>query len=238
MVSMPRQTTSMFSSQKAKKQIQTATTCCLPTMARACGAWNRQLVRRSKFECRTSRRRQSRAESGNVRATHSKRCAHEDWERNAVLCPGMRVQNHRNQNDQVAEKNGADRLLPTHSARNKARSQHVGGNTNAHRDPKRRVIVDAPGAPIGRNGRQILVVKARIESIFHGQAYRLAYLKGSLPVPIRHTTHWLKRFRRCAPMRRWSKPTAACFATTHRARMPVRRISIFLDLSEKSRRRT
>src|SRR3984957_12270844 len=49
-------------------------------------------------------------------------------------------------------------LMP---AGDQAGRQHIGGNADAHGHPKRRVIIDAPGALLHGNRRQVLVVERR-----------------------------------------------------------------------------
>ena len=74
----------------------------------------------------------------------------------------MRVQQHGNQHQHVAQKDGEDRLLPVHAAGDHRAGQHVGGNVDAHRDPQSSVVVGAPRAAAGRHRSQIFVVKRAI----------------------------------------------------------------------------
>jgi len=53
-----------------------------------------------------------------VRPAHTERSANENRERNAVLGTRVRIQNHWNKHDQVAEQNCADGLIPIHPAGN------------------------------------------------------------------------------------------------------------------------
>jgi hypothetical protein len=55
---------------------------------------------------------------GHVSSAHAERCSHEDGEGNSVSRAGMRVEQHRHQNDQVSEQDCADRLPPVHAAGN------------------------------------------------------------------------------------------------------------------------
>ena len=72
---------------------------------------------------------------GNIRAAHAEGGAHEDRKGNAVLRARMRVEQHGNQHDQVAEQDGADGLPPVHAAGDQAAAQHVGGNADATSPP-------------------------------------------------------------------------------------------------------
>ncbi len=96
---------------------------------------------------------------GNVRAKHAERSAREHWKWNSVLRAGMSVEQHRDQHKDVTEKNGEQRLLPVHAARNHAACEHVGGNVHAHRDPEGGVVVRAPGAAFPRDRSEIFVVE-------------------------------------------------------------------------------
>ena len=81
-----------------------------------------------------------------IRAAHAKRRAHKHRKRNPVLRAGMRIQQQRNQHDQIAQQNRADRLLPVHPARDQPRGKHVGAHLHRHREPQRDVVVRAPRA--------------------------------------------------------------------------------------------
>ena len=95
----------------------------------------------------------------NIGAAHSERRAHEHRKRNAVLRAGVRVQQHRDQHDQVAEQDGDDGLPPAHAARDQPRGQHVSGNAYRHRHPQRNVVVSPHVRRAWRNGSEILVVE-------------------------------------------------------------------------------
>ena len=95
----------------------------------------------------------------------------------------MRIENHRNQHDDITEQNCSDGLLPTHAARDQARRQHVGGNAHAHGDPQRRVVVDAPGALLGRHRSEVFVVEARFQPFRYVHAPPLAARRKYCPRP-------------------------------------------------------
>ena len=152
----------MFSSQKAKKQIQMP-----PGECAGAGPEDLQhgidgLAADPGLDAEPAAGDQRAQHRRDVRAAHSERRAHEDRKRNAVLRAGVGVEQHGDQHDQVAEQDGADRLPPAHAAGDQAGGQHVGGNADAHRDPERGVVVGAPGAAFERDGREVLVVELRI----------------------------------------------------------------------------
>ncbi len=161
MVSMPRQITNMFSSQNAPKQTQTS------DGLEASGPENPQhgidgLAADPGLNPEPSAGDQRAQNSGEIRTSHAEGSANEHRKRDAVLGPGMRVEQHGRKHDQVAEQNGSDGLPPVHAAGDEARGQHVGGDADAHRDPERQVTIHSPGAPDGRNGRQVLVEQTGI----------------------------------------------------------------------------
>ena len=76
----------------------------------------------------------------------------------AVPIPaGVRIEQHWNQDDDIAQKNGEERLFPIHAAGNHRARHQVGRNVDAHGDPERRVVVGAPRAVIEGNRREIFV---------------------------------------------------------------------------------
>ena len=83
--------------------------------------------------------------SGDVRSAHAERSANEDREGNAVARAGMGIEQHGNQNDQIAEEDGDDGLKPVHAFGDEAGREHVGGYANTHGNPEGGVVVDAPG---------------------------------------------------------------------------------------------
>src|SRR5205823_8857742 len=58
-------------------------------------------------------------ERGNVRAARSKRSATENREGDSVTRPGVCIEDHRNNDDQIAKENGEDGLRPIHPTANK-----------------------------------------------------------------------------------------------------------------------
>jgi hypothetical protein len=77
-------------------------------------------------------------------ATIARRGAAEDGERDAVLRPRVRVQNHRDEDDRVPEQDGEHGLPPVHALLDEAARERVGRNHDAHAYPQRR---DVPGRP-------------------------------------------------------------------------------------------
>ena len=111
------------------------------------------------YECPQHRR--------NVGAADAEGSSHEHRKRDAVLGTGMRVQQHRDEHNQVAQQDRPHGLPPIHPAGDKAGGEHVGGDADAHRDPQRSVIVDAPGALCRRDGSEVLVEEPRIARGVH-----------------------------------------------------------------------
>ena len=70
----------------------------------------------------------------------------------------VRIEQDGNQDDQVAEQDGEERLRPVHAGRHESRGEHVGRDAVRHADPERRVVVGCPGSARDRNRREILVV--------------------------------------------------------------------------------
>ena len=83
-------------------------------------------------------------DSGNICPANAERSPDINRERNSVFRSRVRVQNHRHEDYQIAEKNCSDGLLPAHTGRDQAGSQHVGGNADAHCDPQREDIGRKP----------------------------------------------------------------------------------------------
>ncbi len=96
---------------------------------------------------------------GNICAARAERGAAKNREGDSVTRAGVRIQDHRNDDDQVAEKNRDDRLRPIHPAADERRGEHVSRNAGRHRNPKRGEAADAPFAAIARHRREIFVVK-------------------------------------------------------------------------------
>lgn len=96
---------------------------------------------------------------GNVCAANAEGGAHENGEGDSVFGASVGVEEHGNQDNEIAEKNGEDGLHPVHATGDEAGSKHVGGNANAHGHPERGVIVSAPGALLHGNGSEIGIVE-------------------------------------------------------------------------------
>ena len=63
-----------------------------------------------------------------------------------IFGPGVGVQHHRNQHDQVSEADREQRLPPVHPDRDEPAGHHVRRDAVRHRDPQRGVVVRRPGA--------------------------------------------------------------------------------------------
>ena len=101
----------------------------------------------------------ARRTAGTFAPSDAKRRARKYGEGNSVLGAGVRVEQHRHEDQHVSQEHGEDGLLPVHSARDHAARQQVRGNVDAHRDPQRGVVVGAPTAARGGNRREVFVVK-------------------------------------------------------------------------------
>ena len=95
----------------------------------------------------------------NVCALDAEGCACKHGKSNPEFRPGVRIQNHGNDYDQVAEANSKHRLPPIHPLGNKPARQHIRRDTNRHPDPERRDIPDAPVASGRGDRREVLVEK-------------------------------------------------------------------------------
>ena len=86
--------------------------------------------------------------------------------RDAVLRAGVRVQQHGDQHDEVAEQDREDGLLPVHAAGDQRGGEHVGGDLHRHGEPQRDVVVGAPGALRGEGRGEVGVVEAWVVAGF------------------------------------------------------------------------
>ena len=152
MVSMPRQMTAMFSAQENFEHGKNG------------------LPADPGLYAKPSASNQGTEHGGNVGAAHAERGPDENRKGNAVLCPRVGVKQHGDEHDEVAEQNGAYGLPPAHAACDQSTGQHVGRNAHRHRDPEGRVIVEAPGALLRRDGRQIFVVQRGVVLLHYFQA--------------------------------------------------------------------
>jgi len=152
---MPFQMTAMFSAQNAKKQIQ---------MPLGCGPYDFQhgvdgRAADPRLDAEPAAGDQRAQDGGNVGAAHAKRRAHENRKRDAIFCACVRVEKHGDEDDQVAQQDGADGLLPIHAAGDEAGRQHVSGDADRHGDPEAGVVVSAPGAPVQGDRRKVRVIE-------------------------------------------------------------------------------
>ena len=119
----------------------------------------------------------------NVCAQHAERRTRKHGEGNSVLRTGVRIEQHGNQHQHVAEENGEQRLLPIHSSGDHGAREHVRGNVDAHRNPQSSVVVRAPGAASGRNGREIFVVEPAGANCFCRESSRLEIIHRGIVAP-------------------------------------------------------
>src|SRR5262249_33667681 len=83
----------------------------------------------------------------------------EDGEWDAVLRARVRVEDHWDKHDDVAEQDGEDGLLPVHAAGDQAGGEHVGRYADRHGDPEGGEVGGSPGALFGRDGGEVFVVE-------------------------------------------------------------------------------
>ena len=169
MVSMPRKMTRTFKSQKKPKQIGRAVWKMLPARSECDKHGVDRLAANPRLNAEPAAGHESAQNGRHVRAQHAKRGARKNREGNPVARSSMRVQQHRNQHEHVAKKNGEERLLPAHAAGNHSAGQQIRWNVHAHGDPKRGVIVGTPGAALRRDGSQVFVIKRASANSFRGE---------------------------------------------------------------------
>ncbi len=119
--STPRHTTNMFSSPEAEEAHPRNARHMLRSAATAPRPSPQSPVRRSTLWMPNQPQATiARSIAGMFAPTGPKLRAHKHRERNTILRAGVRVQQHRDQHDQVAQQDGADRLLPVHAAGDQA----------------------------------------------------------------------------------------------------------------------
>jgi len=96
-------------------------------------------------------------DGGHVGAEDAEAGSDVDGERDAVLGSSVGVEDHRDEDDEVAEEDGEDGLLPAHAACDEAAGEHVGGDADGHGDPEGGVVVEAPGAVFAGDGGEVFV---------------------------------------------------------------------------------
>src|ERR1017187_3956010 len=183
MVSMPRQITAMFSSQKAKKHSHAPpASCAAPGHAGQLRGARQDDPQHRKdrlpadpgLDSEPSACHQGAQHRRNVRPTHSERGPHQHRKRDAVLGARVRVEQHGDQHNQVAEQDRADGLPPAHAARDQPRRQHVSRDADAHRHPQGNVVIESPRAPLLGDGREVFVVERGVVRRHYFQAPPLA----------------------------------------------------------------
>ena len=118
---MPRQITHMFSSPEGEEADPDAAAACSPSAGQTILQHRVDgLAADPGLDAEPAAGHQRAQHGGNVGAAHAERRAHEDRKGNAVLGAGVRVEQHRDEHDQVAEQDGADGLPPAHAAGDQA----------------------------------------------------------------------------------------------------------------------
>ena len=92
----------------------------------------------------------ARSRADEVGAADPVERAGEDRERDAVLRPRVAVQQHRDQDEQVAQRDREERLHPVHAELDEPGGEQVAGDVVRHADPQRREVVRGPGALLDR----------------------------------------------------------------------------------------
>ena len=76
-----------------------------------------------------------------------------------VLGPGKGIQDHGEQNDHIAQKNGEHGREPVKTGCDHAGREHPGGYADAHAHPHGEILIVAPGSLFQFNRRQVPVVE-------------------------------------------------------------------------------
>ena len=97
---------------------------------------------------------------GEIGSAGAEAGAHEDGKWDSVLRAGVGVEQHGDEDDEVAEQDGEDGLLPVHAACDERRGEHVGGDLHGHGEPEGDVVVGGPGALCWCGGGEVGVVEA------------------------------------------------------------------------------
>jgi len=74
----------------------------------------------------------------------------------------MGIEDHRNDDDRISQKNGQNGLPPVHAPADERRREHVSRNARRHGDPQGSDAADAPFPLAERHGRKIVVVEMRL----------------------------------------------------------------------------
>jgi hypothetical protein len=94
-------------------------------------------------------------ECGDIGAADSPGGAAVDGEGDSVTCAGVGVEDHRDEDDGVGEKDGEDGLVPVHAAVDERGGEGVGGDAGGHGDPQRGDVPGSPFAPGGGDGGHV-----------------------------------------------------------------------------------
>ena len=97
-----------------------------------------------------------------VRPQDAERGPAVDRERDAVLRPGVGVEDHRHQDDRVAQEDREDRLPPVHPLGDQRRGEHVGRDAGRHRDPERGDVLRAPAPLLERRRGEVGIGIGRV----------------------------------------------------------------------------
>jgi hypothetical protein len=80
-----------------------------------------------------------------------------DRKRNAIARPGVGIEDHRDQHNQVAKENRQDRLRPIHAPADERGGEHISGDAGGHGNPERGEIPPAPASPLRWHRSQVII---------------------------------------------------------------------------------
>ena len=79
----------------------------------------------------------------------------------------MTIQNHRNEDNRVAQKDGQNGLPPVHTAFDERRGEHISRNAQAHGNPQSGVIPSVPRPFFGWDGGEVFAEKVVAVFVLH-----------------------------------------------------------------------
>jgi hypothetical protein len=75
------------------------------------------------------------------------------------------IENHRNEDDEVAEENSEHGFPPIHAAADERRGEHIGGNAGGHGNPERGEAEHSPFAPGSRDGCEVRIEETALLNV-------------------------------------------------------------------------
>jgi hypothetical protein len=104
-------------------------------------------------------------QGGDVGAADAETGAAIDGKGNPIARAGVGVEDHGDQDDGVAERDGEDGLPPVHAFGNQRRGEHVGGDAGRHADPEGGDIERAPFSAGPRRGSDVTVEEGGVGQV-------------------------------------------------------------------------